>query len=374
VSILNRYVAAGFLLVFGVSVAVFVFVMGIGSMIRVIDLVARGVPAAALGRYFLLSFPFILQYAIPMSVMTATLLLVTRLSLDGEISAMKACGMSLWQIVAPVIVASIAIAALSAYVSNWVSPRSRTAQREVLASFTGSDPLLLIEQGRWIREFPGLMIYIGGKRGTNLSEIVIYQHDEQTMRSSIRARSGTVGVSPDGRELWVDLRDVRMEQPDRKDPRNPSKTQIMVAESYPHRIDVAKMQKKAGQQRKKAGDMTLDELVAGIADPGVQFAGLPPAEVYRERMKHLIEAHSRMAMSMSCFAMTLIGIPLGMRSRRRESSLGVLVSLIVIFLFYFFVMAAKSMADNPALHPELIVWIPVVVAELGGLRLIRRLN
>ncbi|MBU4459946.1 MAG: LptF/LptG family permease, partial [Verrucomicrobia bacterium] len=128
-SILNRYVAAGFLLVFGVSVAVFAFVMGIGSMIRVIDLVARGVPAAALGRYFLLSFPFILQYAIPMSVMTATLLLVTRLSLDGEISAMKACGMSLWQIVAPVIVASIAIAALSAYVSNWVSPRSRTAQR-----------------------------------------------------------------------------------------------------------------------------------------------------------------------------------------------------------------------------------------------------
>ncbi len=374
-SILNRYVAGGFLLVFGMAVAVFAFVMGIGSVIKLVDLVARGVSAPALLRYFALSFPFILQYAVPMSVMTATLLLFTRLSMDGEISAMKACGMSLWQIVAPVVLASAAISLASLYIANWMSPQSRFAQRTMVNEFSREDPLLLVEQGRWIREFPGLMVYIGAKRGTNLSEIVIYQHDDNTMRSSIRARSGTVGVSADGRELVVDLYDVRMEQPDRKDPANPAKTQIMVAEYYPQRIDLS-TRLKSTRITKRPRDMTLPELMESFRSPPTSVRGieLPPETIREERMKTLVEINSRMAMAFSCFAMTLIGIPLGMRSKRRESSIGVLVSLLVIFCFYLFIMVAKSMATQPDLFPDLFVWIPVVAAEAGGLWLIRRMS
>jgi lipopolysaccharide export system permease protein len=101
---------------------------------------------------------------------------------------------------------------------------------------------------------------------------------------------------------------------------------------------------------------------------------LPPGAIREERMKTLVEINSRMAMAFSCFAMTLIGIPLGMRSKRRESSVGVLVSLLVIFCFYLFIMVAKSMASQPGLYPDLFVWIPVVVAEAGGLWLIRRMS
>jgi lipopolysaccharide export system permease protein len=375
VSILHRYVAGGFLLIFGMAVAVFAFVMGIGSVIRLVDLVARGVSAAALLRYFAFSFPFILQYAIPMSVMTATLLLFTRLSMDGEVAAMKACGMSLWQIVAPVVLASAAISLVSLYIGNWMSPQSRFAQRMMVNEFSREDPLLLVEQGRWIRDFPDLMVYIGSKRGTNLSEIVIYQHDDNTMRSSIRARSGTVGVSADGRELVVDLYDVRMEQPDRKDPANPAKTQIMVAEYYPQRIDLS-VGRKTNRITKRPRDMTLPELMESFRSPLTSVRGiqLPPGAIREERMKTLVEINSRMAMAFSCFAMTLIGIPLGMRSKRRESSVGVLVSLLVIFCFYLFIMVAKSMASQPGLYPDLFVWIPVVVAEAGGLWLIRRMS
>ncbi|MBM4154430.1 MAG: YjgP/YjgQ family permease [Lentisphaerae bacterium] len=374
-TILNRYVAGGFLLIFGMAVAVFAFVMGIGSVIKLVDLVARGVSAPALLRYFALSFPFILQYAIPMSVMTATLLLFTRLSMDGEISAMKACGMSLWQIVAPVVMAAALISGVSLYISNWLSPESRFAQRRMVNEFSKEDPLLLVEQGRWIRGVPNLMVYIGSKKGTNLSDIVIYQYDENTMRTSIRARAGTVGVSADGRELVVDMVDVRMEQPDRKDPANPAKAQIMVAEYYPQRIDIA-ARRQASTLNKRPRDMTLPELMVAYRNAAAPYLGLelPPETVRDDRMKTLVEINSRMAMSFSCFAMTLIGIPLGMRSKRRESSIGVLMSLLVIFCFYLFVMVAKSMAGNPALHPDLFVWIPVVAAEAGGLWLIRRMS
>ncbi len=373
-SILSRYVGLAYLLIFGVALTVFAFVMGLGSVIRVIDLVARGVSAPALLKYFLLSFPFILQYAIPMSVMTATILLVTRLSLDGEIAAMKACGMSLWQVVSPIIAASVMISFASMYISNWMSPRSRAAQRDIVTAFSSADPLLLIEQGRWIRDFPGLMVYIGGKSGTNLSEIVIYQHDEDSMRSSIRARSGTVRTSPDGAELLVDLFDVRMEKADRKDPLNPAKSQTMIAEFYPQRFDVSKLRKQQSVRKKKAGDMPMDELFDVIRHADRIYASLLPSEIRTERMKALVEANSRMAMSLSCIAMTLIGIPLGLRSRRRESSIGVLVSLLVIFFFYFFVMIAKSMSTKPDLYPDLLVWIPVLAAEIGGLWMIHKAN
>ena len=95
-------------------------------------------------------------------------------------------------------------------------------------------------------------------------------------------------------------------------------------------------------------------------------------DVRRQKTAMLVEANNRMALSLSCFAFVLLGIPLGLRSRRRESSVGVGICLIAMFVFYFFMMIARSTTDKPELHPDLIVWIPVIAAEIAGLLLIRR--
>ncbi|MCX7819531.1 MAG: LptF/LptG family permease [Kiritimatiellae bacterium] len=373
-SILNRYVGIGYLVHLVGALVVFSVVMAIGSVVQAIDLVARGASAPVLARYMALNVPYILQYTLPMSVMTATLLQFTRLSLDGEITAMKACGLSLWQIASPVLLVATLVAALAMVVTQWVSPRSRLAQRVLLTQLAGEDPLQLIESGRWIRDFPGLLVYVGGRNGTHLTDIVIHQLDAaNAVRLSIRARKGVVELSPEPpARLILDLYQVRMEEPDRRDPLNPLRARVMFAEHNRQTVDIAQLTRRSGVKR-KISDFTGPELLAMIAGADAE----PPLpEVVRrdQQARVLIEMNGRLAMSFSCLAMALVGIPLGLRSRRRESSVGVIVSLAVVFTFYFFLMMGRSMAGRPQLYPELWAWIPVVVAEAAGLWLIERSN
>lgn len=375
-SILGRYVTSGFLLQFVAALAVFSLVMAIGSIVRAIDLVARGASAAILARFLLLNIPYILQYTIPMSVMTATLLHFTRLSLDGEIIAMKACGMSLWQIVAPVVAVSVAVSAATLWVTNWVSPSSRFAQRRLVVELAGEDPFNLIEPGLWIRDFPGLMVFASDKQNNRLANVVIHRLDGQTLRATIRAREGVLRPHPDDpTKMLLDLYTVRMEEPDRRDPSNPLKTRVMVAEYNLQEIDVSRLRRQASI-RKKTSDLTWPELDAAIR-AGAAAMGGPTAPrdavgLAQDQMRLLVELNGRLAMSFACSALTLVGIPLGMRSRRRESSIGVFVSLLVVFCFYFFLMIARSMTDRPRLHPDLVVWFPVLAAQIGGVWMIHR--
>lgn len=374
-SILNRYIGRSCLLHLLGTLVVFSLVMAIGSVVQSIDLVARGASAAVLARYLALSVPYILQYTLPMSVMTATLLLFTRLSLDGEITAMKACGLSLWQIAAPVILIGVIATATSFVITQWVSPRSRLAQRMLLPQIGGEDPIQLLESGRWIRDFPGLLVYIGGRSGSHLSDIVIYHIDpvRNAVRTSIRARKGVVQlVSDPSPRLLLDLYHVRMEEPDRRDPTNPLKARTMVAKHNRQSVDLGQLVRKSGV-KKRISDYAGPELLAMIGgiDPESEIPEVARREQYS---RLLIEMNGRLAMSFSCCAVVLVGIPLGLRSRRRESSFGVVLSLLVVFVFYFFLMMARSMAGRPELWPELWAWVPVILAEVSGAWLIERAN
>ena len=94
---LNHYIGRSFLASFFMTVLVLTFVMSIGSLFRITDMIAKGVPLASIGQFFLWSMPALLVFTIPVSVLTGVLLVFGRLSHEGELTAMKACGISLWQ-------------------------------------------------------------------------------------------------------------------------------------------------------------------------------------------------------------------------------------------------------------------------------------
>lgn len=87
-----------------------------------------------------------------------------------------------------------------------------------------------------------------------------------------------------------------------------------------------------------------------------------------------MEANKRLAVSISCFAFTLLAIPLGMHSRRQESSVGIALSLLFVFVFYLFIVVANSLIKYPQYRPDWIAWIPVFGAQIGGYLLMRRLR
>jgi lipopolysaccharide export system permease protein len=138
----------------------------------------------------------------------------------------------------------------------------------------------------------------------------------------------------------------------------------MRAQKYPLTIDVGKMLENI-RSKPDFSDMTFFELLSAIYD--LRQKGIAPTSLW-------LEAHKRVAGSFACFAFLLIGIPLGIKTHRRETSIGVAVSLALVFTYYFFVILAETFKNKPQYYPEVILWAPNLIFELLGLILLWRVS
>jgi len=103
------------------------------------------------------------------------------------------------------------------------------------------------------------------------------------------------------------------------------------------------------------------------------YPGVKEEDLDVMRMKLVVDANQRLALALSCFAFTLLGIPLGMKSNRKETSIGFGISILLVFFFYFFIIIADSLVGHPQFRPDLIIWIPILACEFIGFLLLRRM-
>ncbi len=371
VRVVNRYLLGDFLKSFFLAVAVLTFVMYVGAVIQAIDYMSRGISGPLILKIFALNIPFTLTFVIPMSVLTTVLLHFGRLSADGEITALKSCGVSLWQVAAPILLCAAALSAVCLFINAELSPRSHFARRQMLRELGEEDPLALLDEGRFVNDFPGVKIYIGKKSDELLEDIILYQFGENGARAEVRARSGRVDFNGESRVMEITLEQVRMTEFDRTDPEDLSKARTLSADRYPVVLDLRQMLKK-GKANKKATDMTFPELVRAVQNVRQAFPDIQEAGVPRMRAKMAVDANQRLALALSCFAFALLGIPLGIRAHRKESSIGIGLALVLLFLFYLFIIISDALVDRPEWRPDLIPWIPVLGCQLIGFLLLNK--
>lgn len=443
---LNVYIAKSFLVTFLATVVVFTFVLSIGGVFKLTDLVARGVPWQPLVKIFFSGMPFALTFAIPISALTAALLEFGRLSADSEITAMKACGISLWQVMGWMLPPAVALAAVCLYVNNDLVPNSHYARRSARARLVSVNPVDLLDEGRQIRDFEGLTIYIGKKDDNRLEDVRIYDPRNDGRWREIKAKRGT--VSMDGNDVVLELEAVTL------DPFSFDRPVAAYCDKWTERIE---SESRHRGYTKKVKDWTFSELLekrrrfaqqarGRMAEARnqrieakakfyarfpsdiscfttVPFALTPPDEAYlgalpawirdtalyftlmqaaelrflatrmvadqqnrRERaeaevarlreqaMEASVELHKRFSLSFSCIAFIFLGVPLGIRSHRKESSVGVAMSLLLVFCFYLFILAAEELRYHPELHPDILTWMPVALSLLIGSVLINRMR
>lgn len=372
---LNKYLVKDYLTVFAVAMLLITFAFTIGAIYKAIDIMARGLPIGIVGRFFIYNIPYSLAYSIPISALFSTLLIFGRLSSDSEISAMKSSGLSMWQIASPIVLISIVLAGICLYNNCVVYPTTTYANRQLIKGMGVEDPIKLLEEGRFIREFPGYMIYIGKKNKNRVRDLVVYEIDRETseVTGSIRAASGIMTADKEKAELKIDLFDVRIEIPDPNAPDDSTKTRYVNARNYPIRLDFNELlgNKNISKKRK---NMTLFELAYLIRNSETENIQLSSKDRRIEHSRNLVEANQRIALALSPFMFVLIAIPLGITSHRKESSIGMVMSLGIMFLYYIFMILSDTFDKSPALYPWLIPWIPIVFGQLGGFLLLRRAN
>lgn len=369
--VFNRYLLGDFIKNFLLTLGVLTFVMYVGAVVQAIDYMSRGISGLLILKIFALNIPFTLSFVIPMSVLTTVLLHFGRLSADGEITAMKSCGISLWQTAAPIVFCAALLSAVCLYLNAELSPRSHFARRQMLRDLGEEDPLALLEEGRFANDFPGVKVYVGKKADRQLEDIILYQFDDKGARAEVRAKSGTVAFNPETRVMEIDLRQVRLTEYDKNHPDDQTKARTLSADSYPVTLDLRQMLRK-GKINKKPSDMTFAELVRSIQNVRQTFPEIQEANVPRLRTKMAVDANKRLALAMSCFSFTLLAIPLGIRSHRKESSLGIALALVLMFAFYLFIIIADALVERPEWRPDMIPWIPVLGSQLLGCWLLFR--
>jgi lipopolysaccharide export system permease protein len=289
-----------------------------------------------------------------------------RMSADHEITAMRASGISLGRIAAPVILLATLMAGLCFYINAEVVPWSRMQFRTMFLRLGMEKPMSLLEEGMYMRTFPGYVIYVERKDGNRVEDIALYSLDKDgNVVASLRAQHGTVTGNPTTQKLMLDLYKVQGDLRDPKDPTNLSKIRPgATAEHYPIELDLGRAFRNASQTR-KLPDLLFRELLEEIRS--LREKGIYPAAA-------LMEAHQRASAAVACIAFALIGIPLGVKTSRRETSIGIALSLGLALVYYFLMIMSHALRAKPHLYPEAVLWAPCVVFELVGLWLLWRLS
>jgi lipopolysaccharide export system permease protein len=377
----TRQVLAGVMM----TVMVFTFVLLLGNILKeVLALLMSGQATMGIVLHaLLLLIPFVLVFALPMGLLTATLLVFGRLSADQELTAARAGGISLMSLASPVLLLGVAASCLSAWINMDLAPRCRTAYKELFYRVAVERASSFIQADRFITDFDGLVVYIARKEGNELFDIQIYENGEDGRpRRRVRAEraeilTDTVNVSATLRLYKVHFFDFERNLP-----------------AYTEEWDGFKLDYRA--QRKRSGrtqisDMSFQELLATLREmESLELVPMPPRgasaedlQAYRQQLKEVradltmpvrVQIHRQIAFSFACIGFTLVGVPLGVRAHRRETSAGIAMALVLVVVYYAFLILAQSLENQPGLGPHLILWIPNFVFQVAGGYLLWRAN
>ena len=357
--IIERYVLKSYLSAAFLSWLVLSFVMTIGLLVRITQLMIQGLPFRAVGTFMLIGFPETLRLTIPISLLVSSLLVFGRLSADSEIAAMRSCGINLVSIMRWPIILSLLCTVLGIYVNQEVVPRAHNIRRNIQSEISVEVGIDLLEPGKFITAFPDITIWFASKDGNWIHDILIFDHSHEGVTREVRAEKTLVEVQGD--DIVFNMYKVRI------DPIEYDRPGIATADRYTHVLkDVMKVKNRS----RKHKDLNHKELLDRIKELKQNTHNLPQKLVDKKYSVCRTHMQIRYVYAFAALVFVVIGIPLGMRSHRKESTIGIAVSIAVAIFFYIGVIFAESMDGSPAFYPHIMVWIPFSVCSLIALCLI----
>jgi lipopolysaccharide export system permease protein len=172
------------------------------------DLVGKGLPPEIIVEVLLLFLPFIVALTLPMAVLVAVLYGFSHLAADNEITAMRASGVSVFQMLRPVFIAGVTVALFNFLFIDQVLPRSNARLRTLQMDIGRIRPTLAMKE-QIINQLPPTEFFIRSVRieqGTGqLRNVTIYDLSLPTARRIVYADSGRMMMESGGTTLRLVL-------------------------------------------------------------------------------------------------------------------------------------------------------------------------
>ena len=369
-NLIHRHIFANVVVTCGAAVGLFAFVLMLANALKdLLGYMLQGqIEVDTFIRLIGLLVPFVVSYALPMGMLSGILLVLGRMSSDREITALRSSGMSVAWLSAPILCFALMGVTLAALVNFQFMPVARLAYQRELAGAVRSNPLSFIVPKTFIRDFPGVIIYVGEKQGDMLKDIWIWELDKQKrVINSGRAAIGWIRFDEAKGKLVLSLDFLRAEVHDRKDPEDPAK--LRSGGATDHATFDLLLDKLTGQQTVKVKTkwLTFSQLIGEWRRLNRPDPAVPAAERELQKMRVQITIHEKFATAFSVLSFALVAIPLGIKVSRKETSANLGIGLLLALGYYFVTIMVGWFDNYPALRPDLMMWLPNVAFQSLGL-------
>jgi LPS export ABC transporter permease LptG/LPS export ABC transporter permease LptF len=352
----------------------FTFVLFLQRVGRLFEILVRSTaPPATVAQLFALAVPFTLTFTLPLGVLVGVLIALSRMSSDGEITAMRAAGVPSRKVIAPVLTFALLATVVTAAASLWLTPYSTWRTYKILNQLVAAELTAEVQPRVFEEQFPNRIVYVSEvipgtlTRWRNVFIADLTPPDSTKKEDHDRGDGPRITVASDAIAVPNVARNVIQLSLDNGISYDVGKdiTQYFTySDSGREQILEAT---KPGEVPKKAYiDMdTLPLYRIAYKDPTT-----PPDQLIEAR----IELHQRLALPPACFLLALIGIPLGVSSRKGGKSTAFVLTVALAFIYWMGLLGANGLAKQHKLPVGVAVWIPNVVFALIGTVLLTRLE
>ncbi len=352
--ILSRYILKEIIGHAAIGLLVFSFVIYVRPLSQLLELVARrNLSGARILTLFMLPVPAILVLTIPMAVLVGTLIGLSRISADGEAIAIRAAGLGSGQFLRPVLAFALAGWVLTSGMSLFVAPAAAQKLASMETRLGAAEAAYEIKPRIFIERFPHLLLYI-----QSITEPHSEWHDvfiaDTAHPESIRvtlAKKGRLVNRGRSRRLTLYLQKGSTHE---YDPAHPDAYTVM---SFAQSDIPIKPAGNLASPRKVPAMLSLGKLWRALSLPA-------------ERQAALVELNYRLALPLAALVLPMVGIPLGLMTRKGGKSFGLILGIFLVFIYYILMAAGLSFARQGRVDPRISLWVANAAFAACGLFLL----
>jgi len=405
--ILERYILKENFKPFVVSLMVTTFVMLLDKIIDLLNLIIeKHLDILTVVSIFGLSLPFILALTIPMAILLASIMSFGRLSVDNELVAFKSCGINIYTLIRPTVIAALLLSIFMVYFNNAILPQTNHMLKNMMIEANYRRPATAIVPGTF-NSLKNYTIYVKERIDDELFGILIYNREKTKFPQTISAKRGRIELANGGNSLKAILYNGQIHERDQKTPDKynisefkkftlnlPDLGYKINQEGTDYRGD-RELSSKAMQEivNKRKNKINLIQTEIEDIQAKINIINSNEEEAIDKKelkknnnqlnlkkdkivamqsdiRKYQVEIHKKYAIAFACVIFVLIGAPIGMMTKTSGVGMSFSVSAIVFLIYYGALTLGEEFADKGVVSPFLAMWISNIVFSIIGIYLV----
>jgi lipopolysaccharide export system permease protein len=358
----DRYIARQVIVVTLYAIVVLSVVLVMGNLFKEVRplLVEQGAPLGLVLRFVLNVIPYSLMFTIPWGFLSAVLLVFGRMSGEHEVTGFRVAGISLTRLSLPVFVVAATLSLICLWINVNVVPLATASMAELVHEQVKRDPRALLNPGIVQSNFENQRVFVEARDGDSLKGFHLYQVSDgkggEKIGPDAYVHAGRVSlvVDENRKQLRLRLEDAFIETK-----QEDGKSEYAFAqEAEPWLFDFG-----SSRNRKlRSGAMTNAEIRRHLRDN--------PEMDTDKRIEFRAEITKRYTFSLACLAFACVAVPLGIKGRRKDTSTGLILSIVIGMIYFLITVLAEDFESDAA--ATMVLWAPNVLCALLGFYLFRR--